>query len=188
MRWLPIAAVCAGLLGCETAGETARASRRSEQAAALGQLPSAAQRQVQEAKVERGQTFEMIYMILGTPDRVETSADGTDTQWSYRKFYHDVTILGVSLFPGRTQRDDKPRADPMNKLLLGATAQTRGDYARANTRGDYEMPRPPREIPDDGGPELPGADLEVFFQNGQVTDVTVTRDTVLPPSRRATAR
>jgi hypothetical protein len=182
---LSLAAALFSLTACETVPDAAHRARVAEPGSAFAQLPPAAQQQVRERNVERGQSPEMVYMILGTPDHVETSADGGDTQWSYKKFYHEVKVMGVPLFPSRPPRSPAPklRADRMDNRLLGASSQTRDEYARANTHGGYELPAPPRELPDGDAPALADAELEVFFQNGKVTDVKVIRDVPLPPSQ-----
>ncbi|MBK8856605.1 MAG: hypothetical protein IPN11_02645 [Opitutaceae bacterium] len=186
---LALAVALAGLTVCATAADSAPRRRIAELSSAFAQLPPAAQKQVRERNVARGQTFEMIYIILGTPDYVETSADGGETQWLYKKFYQQVKVMGVELFPTRAKRDKntKLRADPMDHLLLGASSQTREEYARANTQGGFEMPKPPRESPDADDPLLPGAELEILFQGAKVADIKVTRDFPLSPGLPAKA-
>ncbi len=183
LPWFTIAAALACLTGCGTVADSAQQGRITELSVAHAQLPPAAQKQVRERNVERGQTFEMIYMVLGPPDYVETSADGGETQWLYKKFYQQVKVMGVELFPRRAKRDKntKLRADPMDHLLLGASAQTREEYARANTQGGFEMPKPPRKSPDPDDPLLRGAELEILFQGAKVADIKVTRDFPLSP-------
>ena len=189
LPWFCIAAALACLTGCETVADSAQQGRITELSAAYAQLPPGGQKQVRERNVERGQTFEMIYMILGTPDYVETSADGGETQWLYKKFYQQAKVMGVELFPSRAKRDKntKLRADRMDRLLLGASSQTREEYARANTHGGYELPKPPPERPAGGEPLLPGAELEVNFLDGKVAGIKVTRDFPLTPGPPAEA-
>ena len=186
---LTFAFILAGLTGCETVADSAQQRRITELPAAHAQLPAVAQKQVRERNVERGQTFGMVYVILGTPDYVETSADGGETQWLYKKFYQHVKVMGVELFPQRPKRDKgtQLRADRMDHLLLGPASQTREEYARASTHGGYEMPRPPREAPAGDEPLLPGAELAIFFRGATVADIKVTRDLPLIPSLPAKA-
>ncbi len=182
-----LALLAGGLAGCETTSvsvsDPARQARITEYAADYAALPPAPQKEVGEANLNRGATFAMTYMILGTPDRVETSADGRETQWTYTKFYQEVKILNTPLFPARTKRDaTKLQADRMDHLLLHGSGQTREEFARANTPGGYDTPKSPREFRDrDPAPPLPGAELELFFQDGRMIDVKVQRDYPLPP-------
>jgi hypothetical protein len=170
---------------CVSSEDSAQKQRISEHPAVFADLAPAAQKQVRARNIERGQTLEMIYLVLGTPDYVETSADGTETQWIYKKFYHQVKITGVELFPSRPKRDSntKLRADRMDHLLLGASSQTREEYARANTHGGFEMAKPPRELPAGDDPLLPGAELEIIFHARLVSEIKVTRDSPFTPAQ-----
>ncbi len=77
------AALAAGALltGCDTI-----AQRIEEKAEIFNQLGPEVQENIQRGQVKVGYTLEMVYMALGRPNSITSSADGKYVVWSYMNF------------------------------------------------------------------------------------------------------
>jgi len=172
--------LCA-LAGCETAGNSVRQERIGGHPAVLATLPKAVQVRVAAGHIKDGDTFEAIFLALGTPDRVETTADGGETLWIYKKFYHEIGINDTRLFaPGKKRSGPlqvgslgkRPDYLPPKMAPLGASSMTREEFARRTTRDGYDMPTPPREAFPPEPPPLPSVELEILFHGHHVATIT----------------
>lgn len=84
---LPLAAAAAALLflaGCNSFNSRAR-----QMSAVYDQLPASEQQRLQRGAISVGDTPEMVYIALGTPDerRDTLNADGSHTTWIYRTYW-----------------------------------------------------------------------------------------------------
>jgi hypothetical protein len=153
-----IAAIAATLLfaGCETGGTSARIQ---EKAVVFNNLAPWQQRDIQNGVVGIGFSTDMVYMALGKPSKIVTSANGQDTIWTYNNYYpssaqmHATATVSNTSGAGYTGRVDSPNggsAMTSGGKGLGATG-TRGT---TNTQLDVA--------------ELPADTLYVTFRDGQV--------------------
>lgn len=163
--------VCVGfglLAGCSTA-PAPQHLRIASQPAVFAQLTPVQQKEVTAGNIDRDYTFEMVYLALGAPDRVETSADGQETQWSYKKYYANTKVMNVPLFPPGRVRLGNPLEAQMARIGPGASHPNRDAYDRASQR------KPSRGFRDDDTPPLPAVDLELFFVAGKTADIKIIR-------------
>lgn len=74
----------AALAGCSTVE-----SRIEEKAAVFNALPVEQQSRIKQGLVDVGFTQDMVYMAMGSPDRVneKSSAEGHETIWIYNNYY-----------------------------------------------------------------------------------------------------
>ena len=72
------------LAGCETTGVD---NRIKEMPTLFGSLPPWKQENVRKGIFEIGDPTEIIYLTLGQPSRIVTSADGKETTWTYLNYY-----------------------------------------------------------------------------------------------------
>lgn len=165
-------ALTLGLAGCETVGDTARQERLAATPGALATLAPETRARVARGGVNDGDSFEGVFLALGTPDHVETTADGGETLWIYKKFYHAITINGAPVLGPNPQLPARAALPPKLAPLTGS-GMTRDDYARANTHNGMELaqPRQPQRSPEP--PPLPFVELEILFRGRQVASITV---------------
>lgn len=83
--------------GCNTTDTTPtaaipapQAKRIAEHQSAYDAMPAATQQLVAKGKIVRGQHPEMVYIALGRPNLIVTSADGRVTVWTYDNYYPPV--------------------------------------------------------------------------------------------------
>jgi hypothetical protein len=155
---LPLTALVAVLIlaGCESSGVS---SRVQEKSAVFNQLEPWQQRDIQNGVVGIGFSTDMVYMALGKPSKIVTSADGHDTIWTYNNYYptsaqmhSQVTITNTS-GAGYTGRVDSPN---------GGSAMTSGgkSLSATGTRGTTNTSLDVADMPADT--------LYVTFRDGQV--------------------
>jgi len=105
---LMIAAVGVNL---QTGCGTTPAARRIEQHPELfAQLPPEVQSEVSRGSIALGHTPNMVFLALGRPDKVESSADGQSFVWTYRNFYPAATVVSEPLYY-------IPDPDPLQKAV-----------------------------------------------------------------------
>ncbi|MES2693646.1 MAG: hypothetical protein V4773_09245 [Verrucomicrobiota bacterium] len=103
---LAAAAAVVTLAGCNTFD-----SRAKQMSAVYDQLPASEQQRLERGAINIGDTPEMVYIALGSPDekRDTTSADGTKTTWVYNTYwqqYEGQAWLGYRrvIVPARSGR------------------------------------------------------------------------------------
>ncbi|MBP6507371.1 MAG: hypothetical protein KA257_07380 [Opitutaceae bacterium] len=180
------------LTGCNTVTE-----RIAEKHEAYDELEPEAQQAIKQGRVGVGFTPDMVYMALGQPTKIVTSADGKETTWSFMNFNspeggfynypkHMVHFTGSDIVnkqvdplnPGSSAffADDPMAGDPslnwqrvagVNGLNDGQVGPT-NDYKPA-FQSEYAERRKTAEeqIKDDVR-----QDLLVKFVDGEVTECT----------------
>jgi hypothetical protein len=161
---------CGLLAGCNTT-PTPQQARIASQPAAYAQLTPVQQKEVVAGNIDRNYTFGMVYLALGMPDRVDTSADGQETQWSYKNYYANTKVMNAPLFPAAPPRGrlGSPLDAQLARLGPAASLPSRDAYARATQRTT------PRGFRNDDRPPLPSVDLELFFVAGKTTEIKIIR-------------
>jgi hypothetical protein len=86
-RFLILAATLGGLVvtsGCNTFN-----SRAKQMSGVYDNLPASEQKRLERGSINVGDTPEMVYIALGTPDekRDVTNADGTQNLWIYKSYW-----------------------------------------------------------------------------------------------------
>jgi len=84
MGWLAGIIAPALLTGCETTGVD---TRIKEMPTLFRSLPTWKQQNVRKGIFEIGDSTEIIYLTLGQPSKIVTSADGKETKWTYQNYY-----------------------------------------------------------------------------------------------------
>lgn len=139
--------------GCESSGIQ---SRIQEKSVVFNNLAPWQQRDIQEGVINVGYSTDMVYMALGKPSKIVTSANGQDTVWTYNNFYPPTarSMAQISL----------------NTSTSGSSPTSGGHVESANA------PRSGKSLSDTRGgaqtnldvPDLPSDTLYVTFRNGQV--------------------
>jgi hypothetical protein len=101
----------AGLAALLLAGCNTFQSRARQMSEVYDQLPAAEQERLQRGSINVGDTPEMVYIALGSPDerRDVMNADGTQTVWIYKSYwqqYEGTAWLGYRrvIVPARNGR------------------------------------------------------------------------------------
>ncbi|MDR1788821.1 MAG: hypothetical protein LBR12_00390 [Opitutaceae bacterium] len=86
-KWLTVlaaAALLAGVAGCNTFDGRAR-----EKAAVFNALDTATRERLREGGIQVGDTTDMVYIALGSPDSSQRTArtGGEEEVWIYKRFY-----------------------------------------------------------------------------------------------------
>jgi len=74
------------LLAAMLAGCNSIDSRINENRGTFAKLSPEAQQTIRDGQISIGFTSTMVYMALGKPNEINTSADGTETTWTYIHF------------------------------------------------------------------------------------------------------
>lgn len=112
------------LAGCETptggsaasAKITPQAQRAAEQTTALATLPATTRQEVLEGRIARGQAREIVFVALGKPDVVTSTADGRVLLWTYRTYFPPETAEQKKEFVKEIQRRSN-RTDPLEETF-----------------------------------------------------------------------
>jgi hypothetical protein len=138
--------------GCETTGSAARIQEKS---VVFNNLAPWQQQDIQNGIVGVGYSTDMVYMALGKPSKIVTTADGLETVWTYNNYYPPsaqsspqmtINTAGGSNYAASVNSSSSPR----NNTSLSAT----GTKGTAQTSYDV--------------PDLPSDTLFVTFRGGQV--------------------
>jgi hypothetical protein len=138
--------------GCETSGVS---SRIQEKSAVFGNLAPWQQRDIQNGVVDIGFSTDMVYMSLGKPSKIVTTANGQETIWTYNNYYPptaqsraqmNINNTGGAGYAGGVESSSAPRSSKsLSDTGTRGTAQTSLDV-----------------------PDLPSDTLYVTFREGQV--------------------
>ena len=146
-------AVLAFLAGCETSGVSTRIQEKS---VVFNSLMAWQQKDIQEGIVDLGFSTDMVYMALGKPSKVVTSANGQETIWTYANYY-----------PPSTQ----PHAQAANSNPGGANYTSGVESASSPRSGKSLSDTNPKGYSSTSldVPDMPSDTLYVTFREGQVT-------------------
>jgi len=156
-KYLALFAASAALLlvsGCDSSGSSARIQEKS---VVFNNLAPWQQQDIQNGIINVGYSTDMVYMALGKPSKIVTSANGEETIWTYNNYFpptaqsaprSNLQNPGGSNYASSVESSSAPR----NNQSLSAT----GIKGTAQTS---------LEVPD-----LPSDTLHVTFRNGQVSD------------------
>ena len=137
--------------GCESSGVSARIQEKS---AVYNSLQPWQQRDIQNGVVSVGSTTDVVYLAIGKPSKIVTSADGAETTWTYNNYYPPsaqshaqatLNMTGGANNPTRVENSNSPRG------------QAKSD---TSTRGSTQSSLDVAEIPSDT--------LYVIFRDGVV--------------------
>ena len=137
--------------GCESSGVSARIQEKS---AVYGALQPWQQRDIQNGVVSVGSTTDIVYMAVGKPSKIVTSADGAETTWTYNNYYPPsaqshaqatLNMAGSANNPTRVENSNSPRG---------------ANKSDTSTRGSTQSSLDVAEIPSDT--------LYVIFRDGVV--------------------
>ncbi len=164
---LPLGAALAAVLlvaGCDSTGS---ASRIQEKNAVYSTLTPAEQLQIQNGGIEPGFTQDMVYMSIGKPTRVSSSADGKETTWTYTNYYP----------PARTPQAHARSAGPRMTYTAGGASARNAVSAEAPNAGRGSKSLSDTS-PSGGEPgldiaDMPSATLHVVFTDGKLTDMSL---------------
>jgi hypothetical protein len=164
---LPLATVLAAVLlvaGCDSTGS---ATRIQEKSAVYSTLTPAEQLQIQNGGIEPGFSQDMVYMSLGKPTRVSSSADGKETTWTYLNYYPPSRTPQANARLSRTGGDARARnatSTEAPNVSTGAGPGSSSSLSSTAASGN----EPSLNIPD-----MPSATLHVVFTEGKLTDMSL---------------
>jgi len=169
------------LAGCETTPKPTAATPQSVRITELGSVyekaPETAKAAASTGNLTRGQSPELVYIALGRPNVILTSADGRVTTWTYQNYLPppppkpvqeptkkekfqsnfskqnrvvDPLQDAVGAFQYNLSRQMVPRTDPLNLDLDKYMEQKRPDQSWA----DYARYRTNRDMAKTGGPAV----------------------------------
>ena len=137
---------------CDSSGVTGRIE---EKAVVFNQLEPWQQRDIRNGVVNVGNSTDMVYMALGRPTKIVTTADGAETTWTYSNYYppesapHSQLNLETKGGAGYSSSTSGVNS-PGGQVGLGSTS-TRGVTPTSLSVG-----------------EIPSDTLYVVFRDGQV--------------------
>ena len=138
-------------VGCESSGV---ASRVAEKSVVYNALAPWQQRDIQNGVVSVGGSTDMVYMALGKPSKIVTSADGAQTTWTYSNYYPPssqshaqatLNMTGSANNPTRVENSNSPHGQAKSDTSTRGSTQSGLDVA-----------------------EMPSDTLYVIFREGQV--------------------
>ncbi|MDB6126748.1 MAG: hypothetical protein JWM35_644 [Verrucomicrobia bacterium] len=138
--------------GCDTGGTSARIA---EKTTVYNSLAPWQQRDIQDGVVSIGGSTDMVYMALGKPSKIVTSADGSETTWTYNNYFpasarsHAQASVNSGVGSGHTTGVDSS-SSPRNTRSLSDTS------TKGTTQTNLDVA------------ELPSDTLYVIFKDGQV--------------------
>lgn len=150
----PLAALAVILLvsSCDISGVNTRIQEKS---VVFNNLEPWQQRDIQNGIVNVGYSTDMVYMALGKPSKIVTSANGEETIWTYNNYYPptaqsapqmNIDSRGGSNYASQVESPNSPRG--------------KSGIADTGTKGTAQTSL---DVPD-----LPSDTLFVTFRNGQV--------------------
>lgn len=184
-----MAALLLGTTACMT---TPQAARIEKHAVLFNSLPEEVKKDVTRGSIAKGYTSDMVFLALGAPDEIESSADGQSFVWTYRNFYPSAAVVSDSLYhiPSRNSlketfemwrnnqsRYDQLTMDPRERKPDG---ESWSEYSRSHN-ADSSL-RSPRETKASNTRESdrPGIDLmveamrlDVIFERKMVSDAFI---------------
>lgn len=148
--------------GCSNNGVT---KRIQEKADVFARLTPRQQDQVQHGGIEPGYTVDMVYIALGQPTAINTSADGRDTVWIYKNYYlpdavPQARLLMTGVVGTGTNRNQVSRE---YTNIYKSADDPRGP-SMAST--DPVGPMPATEVPD-----IPSHTLILTFRRNRIVDM-----------------
>jgi hypothetical protein len=153
--------------GCETSDTNSRLQRIQEKSMAYAVLPPRQQQDIKEGAIEVGYTDDMVYMALGKPGKIVTSADGAKVMWVYYKYYATATAAQVTL--NSTNARNNGHRTAANTPYAGAA---NGPGAPASFSGTGGPVGQSMELPD-----LASDTLYVFLREGKVVEIQLESQT-----------
>lgn len=168
------------LAGCTHLTPSAQTQARIQEKATLyQQLKPEQQADILGGAIERGNTTDMVYLALGKPQRVVTSADGRRAMWVYTEYY--------SPGPAFTTGFNNPNSSAYMPGIAGENTPFKGDYTQTPA---WQMPA---GFHPDNGVAVPGtlgsspvqslvvAEMKsktvyVFFHLGRVAEIKLDGD------------
>jgi len=138
--------------GCETSGIT---NRIQEKSVVFNNLAPWQRRDIQNGVVDVGFSTDMVYMALGKPSKIVTSANGKETVWTYNNYYpptarHEVQMEHVTA----------GGADYKGSYVSANSPRSGVAFSSTNTRDAPQMSL--------GVADMPSDTLYITFVEGQV--------------------
>lgn len=170
LRLISLLGLAALLTGCAGLTPSAQTQARIQEKTTVYQaLKPEQQNDVLGGAIERGNTIDMVYLSLGKPGKVVTSADGSKAMWVYTEYYSPSNATTLSF--------NNPNSSHYTPGITGATAWP----ARGGEGAAWLVPA---SMGTDGVtpvaslavPEMRSKTVYVFFFNGQVCEIKLDGD------------
>ena len=161
--------------GCNGLTPSAQTQHRiSEKPDAFNALKLQQQEDILGGAIERGNTFDMVYLALGKPKKVMTSADGVKAMWVYVEYYAGNAPFVLSF--------NNPGSYGTVTSLAGANTPAHGEEGGNGPLG-FDLPGLTglAHASASPSPSLNVADMKsktvyVFFFNGRVAEIKLDGD------------
>lgn len=175
-----------GLTGCTNLTPAAQTRLRIQEKAAVFQSLSPRQQDnILGGAIERNDTGDMVYMAMGKPSKIVTSADGIKAMWIYKEYYQpkaafttsynsrDTTYIPSIMYDPKYQAEDRPMQGPTPGFAPANDPKDvpywQKGIAFSSTRG--LAPMQSLDIPD-----MQSKVVYVFFFRGKVVEIKLDGD------------
>lgn len=150
--------------GCGTNAVTARIQEKGE---IFARLTPTQQEQIKHGGIEPGYTQDMVYMALGHPTKITTSANGRDTTWVYKNYIAPSTSPQANFQWSQGTQGGSARS---------TTSQMYNNAVSPHAPQQYQPPpmsstAPVGPMPSMDLPDLPAATFLVTFRRNRVIDL-----------------
>lgn len=167
----PWAVLAAAMLAAGCSGLTPSAQtqlRIQEKNASYQTLNEHQRNDVLGGAIERGNSPDQVYMALGKPTKIVTSADGIKAMWVYVEYYSPKAVAGLSMNnPNSSHYRTDFIVNPNTPVHGGEGTHAAGDFMKPalNDLG-FAL-----DLPD-----LQSKTVYVFFHLGKVTEIKLDGD------------
>jgi len=152
-------------VGCNTNGVNTRIQEKAEVFARLNPMQK---EQIQHGGIEPGYTQDMVYMALGHPSKITTSANGRDTTWVYKNYSAPSASPQANFQWSQGVQSSSVRSTVRREYAGSGTAgSVPGQYQQGSlTDTKTAGPQVAMDIPD-----LPIGTFLVTFRRNRVIDL-----------------
>ncbi|MDB6126972.1 MAG: hypothetical protein JWM35_868 [Verrucomicrobia bacterium] len=164
--------------GCNHLTPTAQTQGRIQEKPTLYQsLTEQQQADILGGAIERGNTADMVYLALGKPAKVVTSADGVKAMWVYVEYYSNKSLVSSS-FNNPNNAHYSPGVAGENTPFHGGANdpawQKPMGWSPPNVASSQTQGLAPMQWLD--VPEMKSKTVYVFFVRGHVAEIKLEGD------------
>ena len=166
------------LVGCNHLTPTAQTRERIQEKPTVYQaLTEQQQGDILGGAIERGNTTDMVYLALGRPAKIVTSADGVKAMWVYVEYYSGKSLVSSSF--------NNPNNAHYSPSVAGENTPFHGGPGDAAWQKPMGWSPPGVASPQTQGlapmqwldvPEMKSKTVYVFFVRGQVAEIKLEGD------------
>ena len=168
----------AAFAGCTNLTPTAQTQRRIQEKPTVYQaLTEQQQGDILGGAIERGNTTDVVYLAMGKPAKVVTSADGVKAMWVYVEYYSDKSLVSSS-FNNPNNAHYSPSVAGENSPFHGGAGDAAWQKPLGWSPEGIASPRTQGLAPMQwlDVPEMKSKTVYVFFVRGHVAEIKLGGD------------